>query len=70
MAYEIDTIRMSQEIFYYLLIHHELKEEEEGRLYRAYTVHPAGGCAESGKIPGGSGGQCDRTLRQCDLSDS
>ena len=37
MAYEIDTIRMSQEIFYYLLIHHELKEEEEGRLYRAYT---------------------------------
>ena len=37
MAYEIDTIRTSQEIFYYLLIHHELKEEEEGRLYRAYT---------------------------------
>lgn len=37
MAYEIDTIRTSQEIFYYLLVHHELKEEEEGRLYRAYT---------------------------------
>lgn len=37
MAYEIDTIRLSQEIFYYLLKRHELKEEEEGRLYRAYT---------------------------------
>ena len=37
MAYEMDTIRASQEIFYYLLKHHELKEEEEQGLYRAYT---------------------------------
>ena len=37
MAYEIDEIRISQEIFYYLLENHELREEEEELLYRAYT---------------------------------
>lgn len=37
MAYEIDEIRTSQEIFYYLLEKHELKEEDEMRLYKAYT---------------------------------
>ena len=37
MAYEIEEIRISQEIFYYLLEHHELREEEEELLYRAYT---------------------------------
>lgn len=37
MAYEIDEIRLSQEIFYYLLEHHELGEEDEPRLYKAYT---------------------------------
>ena len=37
MAYEFDDIRTSQEIFYYLLEHHELWEEEEELLYRAYT---------------------------------
>ena len=37
MAYEFDDIRISQEIFYYLLEHHELREEEEEFLYRAYT---------------------------------
>lgn len=37
MAYELDEIRKSQEIFYYLLEHHELREEEERTLYRAYT---------------------------------
>ena len=37
MAYEIGEIRLSQQIFYYLLEHHELKEEDEQRLYRAYT---------------------------------
>lgn len=37
MAYELQTVRLSQEIFYYLLEHHELKEEEEASLYRAYT---------------------------------
>ena len=37
MAYEFDDIRISQEIFYYLLEHHELWEGEEELLYRAYT---------------------------------
>lgn len=37
MAYEIDEIRISQEIFYYLLEHHELREEAEEILYRAYA---------------------------------
>ena len=37
MAYELDEIRTSQEIFYYLLEHHELSEDEEMQLYRAYT---------------------------------
>lgn len=37
MAYELSEIRLSQQIFYYLLEHFELWEEEEERLYRAYT---------------------------------
>jgi hypothetical protein len=37
MAYELESIRTSQEIFYYLLEYHELREEDENRLYRAYT---------------------------------
>ena len=37
MAYEIEDIRLSQEIFYYLLEHHELREDNELRLYNAYT---------------------------------
>lgn len=37
MAYELDDIKTSQEIFYYLLENHELQEEEELLLYRAYT---------------------------------
>lgn len=37
MAYEIGEIRLSQQIFYYLLEHHELREDDEQRLYRAYT---------------------------------
>ncbi len=37
MAYEFNTVKTSQEIFCYLLEHHELKEEEEAALYRAYT---------------------------------
>ena len=37
MAYEINEIRLSQQIFYYLLEHHELREKEEQRLFRAYT---------------------------------
>lgn len=37
MAYEMGEIRLSQQIFYYLLEHFELREEDEQRLYRAYT---------------------------------
>ena len=37
MAYVIEDIRLSQEIFYYLLEHHELREDNELRLYKAYT---------------------------------
>ena len=37
MAYELVEVRLSQEIFYYLLEHHELKEEREETLYRAYV---------------------------------
>lgn len=37
MAYEIGEIQLSQQIFYYLLQHHELREQEEQRLYRSYT---------------------------------
>lgn len=37
MAYEIEEIRRSQEIFYYLLEHHELSEEAEEVLYKFYA---------------------------------
>lgn len=37
MAYEIEDIQTGQEIFYYLLENHELSEEKEPVLYRAYT---------------------------------
>ncbi len=37
MAYEMETIQLSQEIFYYLLEHRELREEEEPAYYKAYT---------------------------------
>ena len=37
MAYEMGEIRVSQQIFYYLLEHHELREQDEQHLYRAYT---------------------------------
>lgn len=37
MAYEIGEIRLSQQIFYYLLENHELREDDEQRLYRAFT---------------------------------
>lgn len=37
MAYEAEEIRQSQEIFYYLLEHYELQEEQEQLLYRAYA---------------------------------
>lgn len=37
MAYEFEEIQTAQEIFYYLLEHHELNEEKEQQLYRAYS---------------------------------
>ena len=37
MAYEMEEIRLSQQIFYYLLEHFELKEEDAANLYRAYV---------------------------------
>jgi len=37
MAYEIEDIRMGQEIFYYLLAHHQLGEDEQERLFRGYA---------------------------------
>ena len=37
MAYEIEDIRLSQQIFYYLLRYKSLSEIEERTLYRAYT---------------------------------
>ena len=37
MAYEVEDIEKSQEIFYYLLKNKELREEEEKELYRCYT---------------------------------
>ena len=37
MAYEFGDIKTSQEIFYYLLEHHELREEEEPLLFKAYA---------------------------------
>lgn len=36
MAYQIETIKQSQKIFYYLLEHHELREENEAELHKAY----------------------------------
>lgn len=36
MAYEMEEIRTSQEIFYYLLENRELKEEQSSELYKAY----------------------------------
>lgn len=37
MGYTGEEVQLSQEIFYYLLQHHQLAEDEEKRLYRAYT---------------------------------
>lgn len=36
MAYQIETIKQSQKIFYYLLEHHELREEKAPELHKAY----------------------------------
>ena len=36
MAYTMEDIRKSQEIFYYLLEKHDLRQEDEQALYNAY----------------------------------
>ena len=36
MAYEFDEVKASQEIFYYLLEHHELREEDAPQLYKSF----------------------------------
>ena len=36
MAYEFDEVKASQEIFCYLLEHHELREEDAPQLYKSY----------------------------------
>lgn len=36
MAYQIETIKFAQKIFYYLLEHHELREENAPELHKAY----------------------------------
>lgn len=36
MAYQIETIKQSQKIFYYLLEHHELREEKAPELHKVY----------------------------------
>lgn len=41
MAYELEEVTKSQMIFYYLLKHRELREEEELELYKAYTENEA-----------------------------
>ena len=41
MAYEIEDIKTSQDIFYYLLENHELCEDTERLLYKAYTEQEA-----------------------------
>lgn len=41
MAYELEDVKASQEIFYYLLEYHELCEETESLLYKAYTEQEA-----------------------------
>lgn len=37
MAYEMESIKLSQNIFYYLLCNSELAEEKEPELYKAYV---------------------------------
>lgn len=37
MGYELEEVTLSQSIFYYLIEHRELREEDDVALYRAYT---------------------------------
>lgn len=37
MSYQLEEVRLSQQIFYHLLMHRELSEQQEKGLYYAYT---------------------------------
>ncbi len=37
MTYEMETVKLSQNIFYYLLCNRELSSEQEPDLYKAYV---------------------------------
>lgn len=41
MSYEFEEVKSSQEIYYYLLEHHELREEDVPQLYKSYTESEA-----------------------------
>ena len=41
MAYEFEEVKSSQEIYYYLLEHHELREEDVPQLYKSYIESEA-----------------------------
>lgn len=36
-GFKTEDVQLSQEIFYYLLVHHELKEKADPKLFRAYS---------------------------------
>ncbi|MDY4919551.1 MAG: DUF6063 family protein [Phascolarctobacterium sp.] len=42
MVYQEDDIKLAQKVFYYLLEHHELREEEEPELSREYLANETG----------------------------
>ena len=37
MSYQLEEVRLSQQIFYHLLTHRELSEHQDKVLYYAYT---------------------------------
>ena len=37
MAYDLNDIKLSQEIFYYLLEHKQLNDRDDGRLYKGFV---------------------------------
>ena len=41
MGFDAEAVRLSQEIFYYLLCHHELSEQKESGLFNAYAAEEA-----------------------------
>ena len=41
MAYDLNDIKLSQEIFYYLLEHKQLNDRDDGRLYKGFVENEA-----------------------------